>query len=396
MELLLNKEKCTSCGQCVDECPFSALILKEGYPEATEQCRLCGICIKACPEAALSLPEEVKEKGEAIKKARDVWIYVEHRDGELTKLAYELLGKGRELSNKLGQKLIVVVIGKQIETVGEKLIHYGPDVVYIIEHQLLNSFNEKYYGAVLIKLLKNHFPTIFLAGATAKGRAFIPQVAASLETGLTADCTDLDIDLEKGLLLQTRPAFGGNIMATIICPNHRPQMATVRPNTFPRPKPILGHKGKIIRFDIKEEDLPNKLKVKSFLKADIKGPDLTEANVIIGVGRGLKGPENLKMVEELASLLGASIGGSRGVVDAGWLPPRCQIGQTGLTVSPKLYIACGISGAIQHIVGIQSAKNIIAINKDPDAPIFNVADYGIIGDLFEVIPALIKEINNSQ
>jgi electron transfer flavoprotein alpha subunit len=394
MELLLNKDKCTGCGLCIDACPFGALIIKEDYPEITEECRLCGLCVKSCPEEALSLPKELKKKKRPVKKTRDIWIYAEHRDGELTNATFELLGKGRKLTDKLGQKLVVVLLGSQIENLAPKLIDYGADIVYIVDHPGLNTFNEKRYGAVLIRLLKKQCPNVFLAGATSRGRCLIPQVAAGLETGLTADCTGLDIDPEKGLLLQTRPAFGGNIMALITCPNYRPQMATVRPHIFPKPQPISGHKGKIMKLEM-EDNLPNNVEVKSFVKIDTKGPDLTEADIIIGVGRGIKGPETLKMIEELASLLNASIGGTRAVVDAGWLPSRCQIGQTGLTVSPKLYIACGISGAIQHIVGIQSAKTIIAINKDPDAPIFKVANYGIVNDLFEFIPALIKKIKGS-
>ncbi|CAD7770351.1 MAG: Caffeyl-CoA reductase-Etf complex subunit CarE [Candidatus Methanoperedenaceae archaeon GB50] len=396
MELILNKEKCNGCGACIDACPFSALIMKEGYPEATEECRLCGLCVNACPEEAISLPEELKKKKRPIKKARDVWVYAEHRDGKLARVSFELLGKGRELADKLGQKLVAILIGHQIETSASRLIDYGADIVYVMDHPDLATFNENKYGAVLIPLLKKHCPNIFLSAATTRGRSLIPQIAADLETGLTADCTGLDIDSKSGLLLQTRPAFGGNIMALITCPDHRPQMATVRPHIFPKPQPIPNHKGKIIRLEIENELPENNVKVKSFIKTETKGPDLSEADVIIGVGRGIKGPENLKMMEELAYLLNASIGGSRAVVDAGWLPPRCQIGQTGVTVSPKIYIACGISGAIQHIVGIQSAKTIVAINKDPDAPIFNVANYGIVADLFEFIPKLIEEIKKGK
>jgi len=395
MELLLNKEKCTGCQICIDACPFSALFMKEGYPEATEECRLCGLCIKSCPEGALSLPEELKKKKRPIKKARDIWIYAEHRDGKLARVSLELLGKGRKLADKLGQKLVAILLGHQVEILAPRLTEYGADIVYVIDHPDLATFNENKYGAVLIPLLKRHCPNIFLSAATTRGRSLIPQIAAELETGLTADCTDLDINPETGVLLQTRPAFGGNIMAIITCPDHRPQMATVRPHIFPKPQPIPGHKGKIIRLEM-ETELPDNVKVKSFIKTDVKESNLIEADVIIGVGRGIKGPENLKMIEELASLLNASIGGSRAVVDAGWLPSRCQIGQTGVTVSPKLYIACGISGAIQHIVGIQSAKTIVAINKDPDAPIFNVANYGIVADMFEFIPKLIEEIKKGK
>ncbi|MCD6319323.1 MAG: electron transfer flavoprotein subunit alpha [Candidatus Desulfofervidaceae bacterium] len=395
MEIILDKEKCTGCGKCVESCPFGALELQNDLPKTNEECRLCGLCVKACPENALSLPEGAKKKKQRVKETRDIWVFAETRNGEIASVVYELLGKGRYLSEKLGQKLIAVLLGSGVEPQAQELLNYGADIVYVIDHPDLKEFNEKRYGAVLIDLLKTNCPHIFLAGATARGRSLIPQLAAALETGLTADCTALDVESETGLLLQTRPAFGGNIMATITCPDHRPQMATVRPHIFPKPQPLPGHKGKIIKVDI-EKQLPDDLEVTSFIKTETEGPDLTEADIIIGVGRGIKGPENLKLIEKFAHLLGASIGGTRVVVDAGWLPARCQIGQTGLTVSPKLYIACGISGAIQHIVGIQSAKTIVAINKDPDAPIFNVADYGIVGDLFEVIPALMAEIKKRR
>jgi len=394
MEIILDKERCTGCGKCIEACPFGALELQDNLPRSNEECRLCSLCVKACPEGALSLPEEVKKK-RPIPETKDIWVFAEVRNGEIASVVYELLGKGRFLSEKLGQKLVAVLLGLNVEPLAQELIDYGADIVYLIEHPDLKEFNEKRYGTILINLLKTNYPNIFLAGATARGRSLIPQIAAALETGLTADCTGLDVDPETGLLLQTRPAFGGNIMATITCPDHRPQMATIRPHIFPRPQPLSGHKGRIIKLDI-EEPLPSNLEVISFTKTEGEGPDLTEADIIIGVGRGIKGPENLKLIEKFAHLLGASIGGTRAVVDAGWLPARCQIGQTGLTVSPKLYIACGISGAIQHVVGIQSAKTIVAINKDPDAPIFNVADYGIVGDLFEVIPALIAEIKKRR
>ncbi|HDD43392.1 MAG TPA: 4Fe-4S dicluster domain-containing protein, partial [Candidatus Desulfofervidus auxilii] len=228
MELLLDKGKCTGCGDCVDVCPFGAIVLKDKFPVVNEECRLCGLCVKACKEGAISLPEKIKKKPTI--KAKDIWIYAETKDGELATVVYELMGKGRELADKLGEKLIAILIGDKISHLAQTLISYGADIVYVAEHPSLSIFNEKRYGTVLIEILKNHCPNIFLAGATSRGRSLIPQIAASLETGLTADCTDLDVDIKKRLLLQTRPAFGGNIMATIACPEHRPQMATVRPH----------------------------------------------------------------------------------------------------------------------------------------------------------------------
>ncbi len=392
MELILDKNKCTGCGQCVEVCPFGAIELKDGLPVANDECRLCGVCVRKCPEGALALPEKAKKRD--IQDARDVWVYAEQKGNDFTGVVYELLGKGRELAQTLGQRLVAVVIGHEVEKHAHKLINYGVDVAYVIDHPELKDFNEKKYAQVLIDLIKANQPNIFLAGATPRGRSLIPQVAAALETGLTADCTGLEIDPDTSLLLQTRPAYGGNIMATITCAHTRPQMATVRPHIFPRPEALSGHEGKIVKVEV--EALPQGIEVLSFVQAEIEGPDLTEADVVIGVGRGIKGPENLKLIEKLACLLNAQIGGTRAVVDAGWLSHRYQIGQTGLTISPKLYIACGISGAVQHIVGIQSAKTIVAINKDPEAPIFEVADYGIVGDLFEVIPALIEEIKTRR
>ncbi len=394
MELILNKDKCNGCGECVKVCPFGAIELENGLPQTNENCRLCGVCVKKCPQGALKLPEGTPER--KIEDARDVWVFAEQKGGKFAEVVYELLGKGRGLANTLNQKLVAVAIGSELEEEAHNLIAYGADIVYLFEHPDLKDFNEKKYGQVLIDFIKQNRPNIFLAGATSRGRSLIPQVAAALETGLTADCTGLEVDAETGLLLQTRPAYGGNIMATITCASTRPQMATVRPHIFPRTEPIAGHEGKIVKLEPNLDGLDDVMEVISFAQTEIEGPDLTDAEIVIGVGRGIKGPQNLPLVEKLAKLLGARVGGTRAVVDAGWLPARCQIGQTGLTISPKLYIACGISGAIQHIVGIQSAKRIVAINKDPEAPIFEIADCGIVGDLFEVIPVLIEEIKHKR
>ena len=395
MGIKIDLEKCTGCGECIEVCLFEALTLVDGKPQVNEACTLCGTCAEACEVGAISLPEmpEVKvDKG----KAKDIWICAEQRDGQLAQVVYELLGKARKLADVLKQKVIAVLLGHQVASSAQELIKYGADKVYIVDHPYLKDFNEGIYSSTLISLIKRGKPEVVLAGATARGRSIMPQIAASLETGLTADCTGLEIDEETGLLLQTRPAFGGNVMATITCPEKRPQMATVRPNVLPKPQVNLASQGEIVNVSFNEKNTESHVQVINFIKEIEDTMDLAEADVIVAGGRGLKEAKNFKLVKELANFLGGAVGATRPVVDAGWVHPNFQIGQTGKTVNPKLYIACGISGAIQHMVGMQSSKVIVAINNDPNAPIFNIATYGIVGDLFEVIPAMIKEIKNRR
>ncbi|KPJ68835.1 MAG: electron transfer flavoprotein subunit alpha [Syntrophobacter sp. DG_60] len=395
MDIKIDLEKCTGCAECIEVCPFEALVLVDGKPQVNEACTICGACAEVCDVGAISLPEMPKIKVDK-GKTKDVWVCAEQRDGQLAQVVYELLGEARKLADALQQKVIAVLLGYRITSLAQELVKYGADKVYIIDHPLLKDFNESIYSSTLISLIRKSQPEVLLAGATARGRSVMPQISAALETGLTADCTGLAIDEKTGLLLQTRPAFGGNIMATIACPEKRPQMATVRPNVLPKPLTNSGRQGEIVDVHFNEENTKSHVQVIKFIKEIEDSIDLAEADVIVAGGRGLKEAKNFKLIKELAKLLGGAVGATRAVVDAGWVPANFQVGQTGKTVNPKLYIACGISGAIQHIVGMQSSKVIVAINNDPNAPIFNIATYGIVVDLFEVIPAMIKEIKRRR
>lgn len=324
---------------------------------------------------------------------RGIWVFAEQRNGQIKSVAYELLGKGRELADALGTELSAVCFGHEVIDVNS-LIAHGADRVYLVDSPELADNQEDLLTQQLVELIHQHRPEIFLAGATALGRAFIPRVAAALPTGLSADCTDLDIDADKRLLLQTKPTFGGNILAVITCPEARPQMATVRPRVFSRHGPDGSRKGEIINVDFKRERYTSRTKLVEFVAEIAETVKIEEADVIVAGGRGLEKAENFEMIRELASAMGGAVGATRAVVDEGWIAYPHQIGQTGKTVCPRLYIAVGISGALQHVVGMQTSECIVAINDDLNAPIFEVATYGIIGDLFQVVPLLIEKLKN--
>ncbi len=321
---------------------------------------------------------------------RGVWVFGERRHSQIAPVVYELLGKGRELADTLGEELACVLLGDKLGQAPQELIAFGADRVYLVEEPALGEFQDEPYTEALAELIKEHKPQIVLAGATSVGRSFMPKVAARLKVGLTADCTGLEIDTERKLLLQTRPAFGGNIMATIITPDVRPQMATVRHKVMDALERDDARKGTITRK--KPGNLDTRVKLLSEVLEKESTVNLSEADIIVSGGRGLGKPENFALIRELAQTLGGAVGSSRAAVDAGWIPYSHQVGQTGKTVKPRVYIACGISGAIQHLIGMQSSDIVVAINKDPNAPIFDIATYGIAGDLFEVLPALIKHL----
>ncbi|MEE9366783.1 MAG: electron transfer flavoprotein subunit alpha/FixB family protein [Dehalococcoidales bacterium] len=318
-----------------------------------------------------------------------VWVFAEQRNGKIKGVACELLAKGRDLADALQTELSAVCFGHDIGEV-DRLIAHGADKVYLVDSPDLANNQEDLFTQQLVEMIQQHRPEIVLAGATALGRALTPRVAASLPTGLSADCIDLDI--EKGILLQTKPTFGGNIMAVITCPEARPQMATVRPHVFSRREPDSSRKGEIIKVDFNRERITSRTKLIEFVEEITETVRIEEANVIVAGGRGLEKAENFEMVKELASAMGAAVGSTRAVVDEGWIPYSHQIGQTGKTVCPRLYIAVGISGALQHVVGMQTSEYIVAINDDPNAPIFEVATYGIVGDLFQVVPLLTEKL----
>jgi electron transfer flavoprotein alpha subunit len=390
MGLKIDPKKCVMCGNCVTSCPFNALDVADDKIIVKEGCTLCGACVDACSYGAITI-EKPQPAAPADTNARGVWVFAEQRKGAIKNVAYELLARGRELADTLKTDLCAVCLGYNVNGV-ETLIAQGADKVYLVDSPDLADNQEDYLAHGLLDLIKQHQPEIVLAGATALGRSFFPRVAAILNTGLTADCTGLDIDTEKRLLLQTRPTFGGNIMATILCPNKRPQMSTVRPRVFKKSAPNAARKGQIIKVDFKKETVTARTKLLNFVEDITEKIKLEDADIIVSGGRGLGKADNFKLLQELADCLGAALGSSRAAVDEGWIPYSHQVGQTGKTVCPKLYIACGISGAIQHLAGMQTSDCIVAINDNPEAPIFQVAHYGIVGDLFQVVPLMIKKI----
>lgn len=391
MSVKVIPDKCTGCETCVTACPFGAIEMRDGKAFITESCTMCGACVEVCEFKAIERTEEAAAPASDLSAYKGVWVFAEQHKGGVATVALELLGEGRKLADKKKTKLSAIFIGHGIKDKAKELIAYGADIVYLADDPGLKNFNDDSYAAILMTLAMQHKPEIILAGATAIGRSFFPKVASALHTGLTADCTVLDIDTESGHLHQTRPAFGGNIMATIVSPNHRPQMATVRHKVM-KPAPRNDSRtGDIVEVRYTHSGNLRTRVIKTIEELS-ETVNICEADIIVAGGRGLGGAKNFQMIEELAKALGGAVAATRGAVDEGWIPYSHQVGQTGKTVCPKLYIACGISGAIQHVAGMQSSDVIVAINKDPDAPIFNVATYGIVGDVHEVVPIMIKKI----
>lgn len=329
--------------------------------------------------------------------ARNVWVFIEVVRGKIKGVSLELLGQGRKMADDLGEKLVAIIPGNEIEDFAKMAIHYGADEAIVVDQKELKDYSTDGYTKAMCTLIKKYNAAVLLIGATNNGRDLGPRVSSRMQTGLTADCTELGVDSETRLVKWTRPAFGGNLMATILCPDHRPQIGTVRPGVFKKPEEDTGRKGEIIHETV--EFGPDEIRtriVEVITEAGGADVNLEEAEIIVSGGRGVGGPEGFEVLKELADEIGAQIGASRAAVDSGWISSLHQVGQTGKSVGPKIYIACGISGAIQHVAGMSSSDVIIAINKDPDAPIFNIADYGIVGDLFEIIPELTKRIRSSK
>ena len=414
--------RCIACGaRCQSSCPVNCIEMTDsGEPIIeTEKCIGCQKCIKICPATALEMfftPEEQKILDELAKSSapveeeqddeaaalarklaeyRAVWVFVEQTEGEPAKVSWELLGVGAGLAASLGVELCALVIGDNVEHLCAEAFAYGATKAYLLDAPVYKFYRTEAYVEGCCHLIETYKPEIILMGATGMGRDLAGAIATRVATGLTADCTGLAID-DKRNLMQTRPAFGGNIMATIMCDKFRPQMSTVRPNVMPMPERHAGTTGTIIRdtFTVPEESVFTKV-IEIIHDSHGKGAvDITGAEFIVSGGRGMMAPENFSLLQELADELGGVVGGSRSAVDAGWLPGDRQVGQTGKTVRPKIYIACGISGAIQHLVGMQDSDIVIAINRDSNAPIFEVATYGIVGDLFQVVPALTAKIRS--
>ncbi len=322
----------------------------------------------------------------------DVWVFAEHREAKLMSVVLELLGEGRKLADARGSKLCAVIGGKVPDSLVNELFEYGADKVYYIEDEKLNQYTTDGYSISVGKAIAQFKPEILLLGATHIGRDLGPCLAVNCNTGLTADCTALAIDEKTGNILQTRPAFGGNLMATILCADHRPQMSTVRPGVMDKSERVEGRRGELIRIGsfVKDEEI--RTRVLEVVKSVKETVSLTDAKIIVSGGMGLGGAEGFALLKQLADRLGGTIASSRAAVDSGWIDHAYQVGQTGTTVKPKVYFACGISGAIQHLAGMQNSELIVAINKDENAPIFDVADIGIVGDLHKVIPAIMEEL----
>jgi electron transfer flavoprotein alpha subunit len=392
MGIKVDIEKCVGCSLCVKACTQNAIeIIGRKAVIDTARCNLCAACVEACKKySAIAITKERVGTGIDISQYKNVAVFIEQHNGAVAGVSYEMLGEGRKLADRLGEKLVAVLIGCAMQKPAEELIKYGADTVYYADGGDLVRFSDERYAGIVADFIVQTKPAIFLAGATAIGRSFVPKVAARVYGGLTADCTKLEIDVDKRLLLGTRPAFGGNLMATIICPHHRPQMATVRHKVM---KPAVRDErrtGNVVIKKFENGTVADRARILDFVKEMESTVNIAEADIIVAGGRGIGKPENFALLRELAQTLGGAVGASRAAVDAGWIPYSHQVGQTGKTVCPKLYIACGISGSLQHMAGMQSSEHIIAINRDPAADIFQIADLGVVGDVTQVVPALTK------
>jgi len=386
------RDKCVGCELCLKACAYDAIVIIDKIAEIDmDKCTLCGACVSACPFDAI-LIRKFGQRSIDRSQYKNIWVFAEQKNNEIAPVVYELLGKGNELAQQRECDLVAVLMGHNVEELSKELIAFGADKVIVVDDLKLKDFIDLPYAKALTELANKYNPEIILSGASVVGRSFIPRVAVELHTGLTADCTGLEIDPDTNNLLQTRPAFGGNILATIVTPNHLPQMATVRHKVMDPLERDDSREGTVINETIDFSDLKDDTKFLEFVKDESQMVNLTEADLVITGGRGLKSKENFAIIEDLAKVLDGAVGASRASVDADWISYPHQVGQTGKTIKPKIYIAVGISGAIQHLAGMQSSDYIIAINKDPDAPIFKVADLGLVGDLFEIIPQITKKL----
>jgi electron transfer flavoprotein alpha subunit len=446
----IDESLCVGCGQCITVCESGALDMAEGIAVVDDSlCTCCGECVPVCPQEALALPEGVEPQARAAAPApteaaeipapaqtaaaveeapaqeaapaaasvaaeeeepvaetpapeeapakevvpgRAVWVFVEQTDGRPAGVAWELLGEGAKLAENRQGTLCAAVLGHNVRHIAEEAIAYGARIAYLIDDPVLEHYRTQAYMHGMVSLIHRYQPEIVLLGATTTGRDLAGAVATWLRTGLTADCTGLSIDVDRGLLEQTRPAYGGNIMATILCEKQRPQMATVRPRVMSMPERDDSRTGQVVAEPLRLTEEQVAARVVEYVREDTgTGLRIEDAEVIVAGGRGLGSADGFNVLQGLADVLGGVVGGSRGAVDNGWISHDRQVGQTGRTVRPKLYVACGISGAIQHLVGMQNSQAIVAINSDPEAPIFKVATHGIVGDVYKVVPALTRE-----
>jgi len=417
-------EKCTGCTLCVKSCPVSCIDM---VPRPAEdkakgvkwpklavideiKCIFCGACVKVCDDlgektkktdvfhAIVMEKEVVESSGPVIDPAlyKGVWCYAEVRHGKLVPTIFELLTVAGTLNAVLKEEISAVLIGHNVAQYAQEIIEHGADKVYVVDHPALENFVDEAYCAALTELIKQEKPNKLLLPASTIGRSFASRVAITANTGITADATEFAIDPKTRMMHATRPSFGGNLMATILCEKHRPEMATVRPMSFARAPKVAGRQGKILKVTVDPAKWNVRAKFRQYVPEQSKQEDITSAEKIVSGGLGLGKADGFKLIEELADVMKAAVGASRAVVDKGWIPYRHQVGLTGRTVRPKLYIACGISGAIQHLAGMSSSEFIVAINKDPQAPIMSVANLAVEGDLNEIVPALTKELKALQ
>lgn len=389
----VNFEKCTGCGLCVKACPFAAVVVSDKKAKIGDGCTLCSGCVQVCPAEAITI--ERRDVKVDVTAYRDVWVFAETSEGSIKGVSFELLGKAFELAKDLGQKVCAVLIGDKVKGKADSLAENGADKIYVAEDEALGHYSTDGFSTVLAGMISKYKPNIVLFPATYIGRDLAPRIAATLGLGLTADCTGLSI--LDGNLLQTRPAFGGNIMADIICPYTRPQMATVRPNVMPKPVAVHGRKAEIIDVPVKIAPRSIRTVLKEQVKTTVVGErKIEESDVVVVGGRAACELDGFEVLQELADQLNSAVGASRVAIELRKKPKSVQVGQSGITVSPKLYVVCGVSGAIQHTVGMRGSKLVVAINTDPNAPIFEFAQYGAVGDLFQIVPKLTAEIKRRK
>ena len=395
MPIRIITDHCTGCALCLRACPYEGVVVEDQKARLTDQCVHCAACVQACQFDAIALDVVCKGRTD-LGEYQGVWIVAETTDGRLATVTVELLSEGRKLAAQLGEELSLVLLGASVAGLVPGAGAAGAQRVYLVEDPVLAQYRTGPYTDVIAGLINTHKPSVILMGATPQGRDLASRIAARVGAGLTADCTGLEICPEERLLVQTRPAYGGNVMATIVCREARPQMATVRPKVMRVAEPLPEAQPEVVRPSVNLDERAVLTKILEVVRQqEPQAVNLQEADVIVSGGRGLRGPESFALIRELAQALGGAVGASRATVDAGWIPAYHQVGQTGKTVQPKLYIACGISGAVQHLAGMSSSDVIVAINNDPSAPIFDVATFGIVGDLFEVVPALARAVRES-
>lgn len=390
MAISFDLEKCNGCGMCSRSCPYQAIEIEDKKARWLEnRCTLCGACLKSCKYEAISGNIPIREAPD-FSDYRGVWVFVEQHDAKIHRSAFELLGCARSLAEEIGHSVTAVVPGEHVRDSAADLIAHGADRCIVVEDPALAYYQTCAYTHVLDILIKRHKPAILLVAATHLGRDLAPRLARRAGLGLTADCTRLAIDPEERILVQTRPAFGGNIMASIVTRYSRPQTATVRPGIMKPLDPDPQRTGEILDEQIDMAECKEFTRVLECVIHEDTGPDLSAAKIIVAGGRPICSERGISLLKEFAEAIGGTMACTRVVVEEGYLPPECQVGQTGKSVRPEVYFACGISGAVQHKAGMEGARYVVAINRDPDAPIFEIADFAIVGDLFEVLPALTR------